>query len=87
MTVLSLAVIGRHGEINTIASALYNLALVTGGNLLGGAVMVAGLYWVAERGISPLGRMQVAQEKGTSKIGLVSIQRASERDTPNAIVS
>jgi nitrite transporter len=87
MTVLSLAVIGRHGEINTIASALYNLALVTGGNLLGGAVMVAGLYWVAERGISPLGRMQVAQEKGTSKAGLVSIQRASERDTPNAIVS
>jgi hypothetical protein len=58
MTVLSLAVIGRHGEINTIVSAL-----------------------------SPLGRMQEAQEKGTPKAGLVSIQRTSERDAPNAIVS
>jgi nitrite transporter len=87
MTVLSLAVIGRHGEISTIISALYNLALVTGGNLLGGAVMVAGLYWVAERGINPLGTAQEAREKGTSRAGRLSTRRASEQDTPNASVS
>jgi nitrite transporter len=50
MTVLSLTVIGRHGDVGTITAALYNLALVTGGNLIGGAVMVAGMYWVADRG-------------------------------------
>jgi hypothetical protein len=37
--------------------------------------------------LSPLGRMQEAREKGTPEAGLVSIQHASERDAPNAIVS
>lgn len=48
MTLLSLAVIGRHGELATLVSAFYNLAVVTVGNVLGGAAMVAGLYWVSD---------------------------------------
>jgi nitrite transporter len=47
MTLLSLAVIGHHGDPATIASALYNLTMVTVGNLIGGGVMVAGIYWLA----------------------------------------
>jgi nitrite transporter NirC len=48
MTLLSLAVIGHHGDPATVASALYNLAMVTVGNLVGGGVMVAGIYWLAD---------------------------------------
>lgn len=47
MTLLSLAVIGHHGDPATIAAALYNLAMVTAGNLIGGGLMVAGIYWLA----------------------------------------
>jgi nitrite transporter len=54
MTLLSLAVIGHHGDPATIASALYNLTVVTVGNLIGGGVMVAGIYWLAA-GSRPLG--------------------------------
>ncbi|MDP3761804.1 MAG: formate/nitrite transporter family protein [Ramlibacter sp.] len=50
MTLLSLAVIGRGGDLQTIHMAIYNLFFVTIGNVVGGAVFVAGLYWVADRG-------------------------------------
>ena len=45
MTVFSLAIIGRAGEWATISGALYNLSVVTAGNIVGGAVMVALCYW------------------------------------------
>jgi nitrite transporter NirC len=48
MTLLSMAVIGRHAEVATLVSAFYNLAVVTIGNVLGGAVMVGGLYWLSD---------------------------------------
>ncbi len=48
MTLLSMAVIGRHAEFATLASAFYNLSVVTMGNVLGGAVMVGGLYWLSD---------------------------------------
>lgn len=48
MTLLSLAVIGHGGDGATIAAALYNLGVVTVGNLIGGGVMVAGIYWLAD---------------------------------------
>ncbi len=53
MTLLGMSVIGRHGDLATLVSALYNLAVVTAGNVIGGALMVAGLYWVADhRGLN-----------------------------------
>ena len=48
MTLLSLAIIGRHAETATWVGALYNLSWVTVGNILGGAVMVGGLYWLSD---------------------------------------
>lgn len=48
MTLLSLSVIGRHGDLATLVSAFYNLGVVTVGNVIGGALMVGGLYWVAD---------------------------------------
>lgn len=60
MTLLSLAVIGHHGDPAVIAAALYNLTMVTVGNLIGGGIMVAGVYWTAtgtrrSLGVSPNG--------------------------------
>lgn len=51
MTVLSLAVIGRSGDWVTLYAASYNLFFVTIGNLIGGALLVAANYWIADRGI------------------------------------
>lgn len=48
MTVLSLAVIGHAGEPSVLSGALYNLAIVTIGNIVGGSVLVGALYWFAE---------------------------------------
>jgi nitrite transporter NirC len=55
MTLLSLAVMGRHADQVTVVGAFYNLIMVTLGNILGGAVMVAGLYWLgdARQGSAP----------------------------------
>jgi nitrite transporter NirC len=53
MTVFSLAVIGRSGDIGTVLMSLYNLAWVTAGNVIGGSVLVALTYWVADRGLRP----------------------------------
>lgn len=49
MTLFSLAVIGRQGDIATISGAFYNLGWVTLGNTIAGALMVAMLYWFADR--------------------------------------
>lgn len=53
MTLLSLAVIGREGQWETVSAAFYNLSVVTAGNVVSGALLMAGLYWLAdERGAS-----------------------------------
>ena len=49
MTLFSLAVIGRHGDLATLSGAFYNLGWVTLGNAIAGALMVATLYWFADR--------------------------------------
>lgn len=51
MTILSLAVIAHSGELSTLLSAFYNLLFVTIGNFIGGALLVALSYWVADRGV------------------------------------
>jgi nitrite transporter NirC len=47
MTLLGIALFQPHGEAVTWAGYLQNLVPVTIGNIIGGAVMVAGLYWFA----------------------------------------
>ncbi len=67
MTLLWLSVIGQRGELAAIAGALYNLTMVTIGNLLGGAALVAGLYWVANGGAASCARAQ-SSPKGLHEV-------------------
>ncbi len=48
MTLLSLALIGRGGDLGTLTAAAYNLSVVTFGNVVSGALMMGGLYWLAD---------------------------------------
>jgi len=45
MTLMGIALFQPHGEAITWAGYLQNLVPVTLGNIIGGAVLVAGLYW------------------------------------------
>lgn len=70
MTLLSLAVIGHFGDPVTIAAAVYNLAMVTVGNLIGGGLLVAGVYWMASgapqnRRVGPTGKPLVSGSEHT----------------------
>jgi nitrite transporter NirC len=47
MTLLSLALYQPHGDLVTWTGFVQNLVPVTLGNIVGGAVFVAGLYWLA----------------------------------------
>ena len=47
MTVLSLSLVGAHGDAVSYGGAFHNLLWVTIGNILGGAVFMAGAYWKA----------------------------------------
>ncbi len=49
MTTLSLALMGNHPEAVTPGGMVHNLAWVTLGNAVGGAVFVAGAYWAMSR--------------------------------------
>src|SRR5262249_39530313 len=53
---LALGVLIPHGEAISWAGYWYNLGLATAGNVVGGAVFVAGLYWLG----SPRAREQAA---------------------------
>src|SRR5262245_16473376 len=53
---LAVGVLIPHGEAISWAGYWYNLGLATAGNILGGAVFVAGLYWLG----SPEAREQAA---------------------------
>ncbi|HSQ03757.1 MAG TPA: formate/nitrite transporter family protein [Burkholderiales bacterium] len=50
MTLLGLALAGNHPETVSLAGAAWNLAWVTLGNIVGGAVFVAGAYHVSTHG-------------------------------------
>jgi nitrite transporter len=52
MTVLGLALAGNHPETVTLAGFGWNLAWVTLGNAIGGAVFVAGAYYVSTYGFT-----------------------------------
>jgi len=47
MTLLLLALAGQHPETVSWAGMAWNLGWVTLGNIVGGAVFVAGAYWAA----------------------------------------
>ncbi|WP_397474948.1 formate/nitrite transporter family protein [Pusillimonas sp.] len=47
MTLLLLALAGQHPETVSLAGLAWNLGWVTLGNIVGGAVFVAGAYWAA----------------------------------------
>lgn len=47
MTLLGMALLAPHADSISWAGYGYNLALVTAGNVLGGALFVAGAYWLA----------------------------------------
>ena len=51
MTLLGLALAGNHPETVSIAGFVWNLAWVTAGNAVGGAVFVAGAYYVSTYGL------------------------------------
>ena len=51
MTVLGLALAGNHPESVSIAGFAWNLAWVTLGNAVGGAVFVAGAYYLSTYGL------------------------------------
>jgi len=53
---LLLGLLLPHGEAITWSGYWYNLGLATFGNIIGGAIFVAGLYWIG----SPKAREQVA---------------------------
>jgi nitrite transporter len=50
MTLLSLALLGNHPETVSLGGAAWNLAWVTLGNIVGGAVFVGGAYYVSTHG-------------------------------------
>ncbi|HMG60381.1 MAG TPA: formate/nitrite transporter family protein, partial [Burkholderiales bacterium] len=50
MTLLGLALVGNHPETVSIAGFAWNLAWVTLGNIVGGAIFVAGAYYVSTHG-------------------------------------
>jgi nitrite transporter NirC len=52
MTILSVAMFGNHPESVTVAGFAYNMLWVTLGNVIGGAVFVAGSYFVATNGLA-----------------------------------
>lgn len=47
MTLLLLALAGQHPETVSVAGLAWNLGWVTLGNIVGGAIFVAGAYWTA----------------------------------------
>lgn len=51
MTLLGLALAGQHPETVSLAGFAWNLAWVTFGNAVGGAVFVAGAYYVSTYGL------------------------------------
>jgi nitrite transporter NirC len=53
MTLLAIALLGEHPDTVTLGGLFYNLFWVTLGNVVAGAVFMAGGYWVASRQAEP----------------------------------
>jgi len=51
MTLLGLALAGNHPESVSVAGFAWNMAWVTAGNAVGGAIFVAGAYYVSTYGV------------------------------------
>jgi nitrite transporter len=51
MTLLGLALAGNHPQAVSLSGFAWNLAWVTAGNVVGGAIFVAGAYYVAAYGL------------------------------------
>ena len=51
MTLLGLALVGHHPDTVSLGGAAWNLAWVTAGNIVGGAIFVAGAYHVSTYGL------------------------------------
>ena len=65
MTLLGLALAGNHPETVSIAGFGWNLAWVTLGNIIGGAVFVGGAYYVSTYGFpKPAARTAAASQVG-----------------------
>lgn len=64
MTLLALALFQPHAETLTWMGYITNLVPVTLGNIVGGAVFVAGAYWLA----APLTRSATAEQPATSPV-------------------
>lgn len=69
MTVLSLSLVGNHPETVTLHGAVHNLVWVTLGNIIGGAVFMAGAYWKASPELKQGGKL-----KDPSKISPSSLK-------------
>jgi nitrite transporter NirC len=52
MTILAVAMFGNHPDTVSVAGFAYNMLWVTLGNIIGGAVFVAGSYFVATNGMA-----------------------------------
>ena len=63
MTLLGLALVGNHPETVSIAGFAWNLAWVTAGNAVGGAVFVAGAYYVSSFGLPRAAPAGIAPER------------------------
>ena len=65
MTLLGLALAGNHPETVSLAGFAWNLGWVTLGNVIGGAVFVAGAYYVSTYGFpKPVARRAAATQVG-----------------------
>ena len=64
MTLLGLALAGHHPDTVTLAGFAWNLAWVTLGNVIGGALFVGGAYYVSTYGFPTASRMAAAPEAG-----------------------
>lgn len=53
MTLLTMALAGNHPETVSVTGAAWNLGWVTLGNIVGGAMFVAGAYYVSSHGLMP----------------------------------
>jgi nitrite transporter NirC len=50
MTLLAMGLMLPHSAQITLVGYIRNLSFVTAGNIIGGAVLIAGLYWYASSG-------------------------------------
>ena len=63
MTLLGMALAGKHPETVSISGAVWNLTWVTLGNIVGGAVFVGGAYYVASHGFPTPAYAKLEAEK------------------------